>query len=115
MAVCDVNAGGGGTGADAWTRRAIPTTAMLLDPAVRRVDITLPHHLHYAGGEGGAGAGKHVLVEKPMAATRQECRELIEAGRARRARLPSAENTRFVTAYIEAGTWCATARWARRG
>jgi predicted dehydrogenase len=46
--------------------------------------------------------GKHVLVEKPMAASAAECLELIEIAKRGNRVFTVAENTRFVTAYIEA-------------
>lgn len=49
-----------------------------------RVDavlLVLPHHLHYPVTMDCLAAGKHVLVEKPMANSEQECREMIEAAR----------------------------------
>ncbi len=47
-----------------------------------RVDavlIVLPHHLHHPATLECLAAGKHVLLEKPMANTEQECREIIDA------------------------------------
>lgn len=45
------------------------------------VYITLPNGLHKEFTLRAAKAGKHVLVEKPMALTEQDCREMIEACR----------------------------------
>lgn len=36
----------------------------------------LPHHLHHSIGMDCLRAGKHVLMEKPLAITEEECREL---------------------------------------
>ncbi len=44
--------------------------------------LVLPHHLHHEVGMGFLEAGKHVLMEKPLANTPAECRELIEAAQA---------------------------------
>jgi predicted dehydrogenase len=66
------------------------------------VDITLPHHLHYAVARAALEHGKHVLIEKPMAATSAECLELIDLARGKGLTFTVAENTRFVAAYIEA-------------
>jgi len=41
--------------------------------------IVLPHHLHHPVGMALLNAGKHVLMEKPMANSEKECLELIEA------------------------------------
>lgn len=43
--------------------------------------LVLPHHLHYPVTMDCLAHGKHVLVEKPMANTEQECVEMINAAR----------------------------------
>ena len=48
---------------------------------MRHVDavlIVLPHHLHHRATIDCLNAGKHVLVEKPMANSEQECIEMID-------------------------------------
>jgi len=40
--------------------------------------LVLPHHLHHAVAKDCLEAGKHVLVEKPLANTEEECLDLIE-------------------------------------
>lgn len=54
-------------------RNAMP----LIDAAL----IVLPHDLHHQVGMDCLNAGKHVLCEKPLANTEQECLDLIEAAR----------------------------------
>lgn len=49
---------------------------ILNDDAVEAVVIALPVHLHHKMAKQALEAGKHVMVEKPMAATAAECREL---------------------------------------
>ena len=46
--------------------------AMLADPAVDVVSICTPHHLHAEGAIKAARAGKHILVEKPIALTLEQ-------------------------------------------
>lgn len=53
--------------------------ALLNDPRVDAVSITVPTHLHRDYTVAALEAGKHVLVEKPMALTVAECDEMIEA------------------------------------
>jgi myo-inositol 2-dehydrogenase / D-chiro-inositol 1-dehydrogenase len=52
------------------------------DPAVDVVDIVAPNHLHAEIGCAALEAGKDVLLEKPMATTREGCDRLIAAARA---------------------------------
>lgn len=47
--------------------------ALLDDPHVDAVVIATPHHLHEAIAIGAARAGKHILLEKPMAPTVAAC------------------------------------------
>jgi predicted dehydrogenase len=49
---------------------------------VDAVLIVLPHHLHHPVGLECLRAGKHLLLEKPMANSEQECLDLIAAARA---------------------------------
>jgi predicted dehydrogenase len=73
---------------------------LLADPAVQAIDAPLPHHLHYPVVRAALEAGKHVLVEKPMAPTTRECNDLIALAKARGLSLSVAENTPFVAAYL---------------
>ncbi len=52
---------------------------LLADPDVEAVGILLPHHLHAGVTIESLDAGKHVLLEKPMAVTMDECDRMIEA------------------------------------
>lgn len=47
--------------------------AVLADPQVDAVVIATPHHLHAEIAIAAARAGKHILLEKPMAPTVAEC------------------------------------------
>jgi len=57
------------------------------DPRVDAVYIASPHELHVAHASAAARAGKHVLVEKPMALTLADCDAMIDAARAAAVRL----------------------------
>lgn len=48
-------------------------------PEVEAVVISTPHALHAPQGIRAAAAGKHVIVEKPIATTTADARELIDA------------------------------------
>ena len=51
------------------------------DPEVEAVYIASPHELHAEHARIAAKAGKHLLVEKPMAISLQDCRAMIGAAR----------------------------------
>lgn len=55
--------------------------ALCADPAVEVVYVATPHELHAAHAVLAARHGKHVLVEKPMALTVEECRSMVDAAR----------------------------------
>jgi predicted dehydrogenase len=57
---------------------------LLADPDIDAVYNPLPNHLHVPWSERAAAAGKHVLVEKPMARDAAEARRLIAARDAHR-------------------------------
>ena len=46
---------------------------------VAAVFVTTPHHLHAEHALAAAGAGKHVMIEKPMACTVADCDAIVEA------------------------------------
>jgi predicted dehydrogenase len=48
---------------------------------VDAVLLSLPHHLHYPIGMDFLRAGKHVLMEKPLANKEEECLELIDTAK----------------------------------
>jgi predicted dehydrogenase len=56
-------------------------TALLRDPEVRIVSICTPHWQHAEQAIAAAEAGKHVLIEKPIALTLDELRALRDAVR----------------------------------
>src|SRR6516164_3518922 len=55
--------------------------ALLRSAEVDAVYIALPNHMHAGYAVRAARAGKHVLVEKPLAATEQEALAMIAAAR----------------------------------
>lgn len=54
---------------------------LLARPDIEAVDVVLPSHLHHEVGCAVLQAGKHLLMEKPMALTIDECRELVDLAR----------------------------------
>jgi phthalate 4,5-cis-dihydrodiol dehydrogenase len=56
--------------------------ALCADPQVDVVYVATPHQFHAEHARLAARAGKHLLVEKPMAISIGECEAMIEAARA---------------------------------
>ena len=52
---------------------------LLANPRVEAVHVCTPHSLHADQVVAAAAAGKHVLVEKPMALTLADCDRMIDA------------------------------------
>src|SRR5690348_5801309 len=75
------------------------------DRALEQVDavyLALPNHLHREFAVRAARAGVHVLCEKPMAVTEQECREMIQAADQARIKLMIAYRLHFEAGNLEA-------------
>jgi predicted dehydrogenase len=72
----------------------------LADPEIEAVDICLPTYLHAAAAIEALQAGKHVLVEKPMALDGESAQAMIDAAREHRRVLMVAQVLRFFPAYL---------------
>lgn len=68
---------------------------LLRDAEIDAVYIATPPHLHLPQTLAAAAAGKHVLVEKPMAVSAAECRSMVAACRAAGVKLGVAYYRRF--------------------
>src|SRR5688500_7685263 len=63
-------------------RRTYPSVEALCgDAEMDAVYVATPHEFHAENAITAARNGKHVLVEKPMALTLEECHAMIEAAR----------------------------------
>ena len=75
--------------AEAFARRVpgVPVTddlgAVLRDPAIDAVIVATPPRTHHPIVKAALDAGKHVLVEKPLATTAADARELVDLADAR--------------------------------
>ena len=76
--------------------------ALLADPCIDAIYIATPHQHHAAHACMAAGAGKHVLVEKPMALTLAECDAMIVACHSAGVHLIVGHCHSFDTPYLEA-------------
>ncbi|MFZ5832221.1 MAG: Gfo/Idh/MocA family protein [Planctomycetota bacterium] len=88
----------------AAARAAHPQAAVVGDyrellerPDVDVVDVVLPSHLHHEVGMAALRAGKHLLMEKPMALSVPECHDLCEAARAAGLQLAVGHEFRYST------------------
>jgi predicted dehydrogenase len=84
----------------------------LQSDGVDAVFIALPNHLHHPYTVRAARAGKHVLCEKPMAVTEDECLEMIEEAERNKVQLMVAYRLHFERANLKA---VQTARAGRLG
>lgn len=75
---------------------------LIADPAVEAVDLCTPTHLHAPLAVEALRAGKHVLVEKPMALTTEDCQAMIAAAKQAGRVLMVAQVLRFFPEYAAA-------------
>ena len=86
----------GGTGAFGDYATAVA------DSQVQAVYVCTPHHLHREHVALAVEAGKHVLVEKPIAGTMANAEEIVRLSDGSGVNVMVAENYRFVPAVSEA-------------
>ena len=72
---------------------------ILRDAEIGAVSLCVPHDLHAPMALQAANAGKHILVEKPLAANLEEADEMIAAAEKANVILMVAENVRFSPIY----------------
>lgn len=75
---------------------------LLTDPKVKAVHVCLPHHLHHVVCVAAAAAGRHILVEKPMAMSVAEAQGMLAAADRAGVTLMVGQVLRFRTAHIKA-------------
>jgi myo-inositol 2-dehydrogenase / D-chiro-inositol 1-dehydrogenase len=75
---------------------------LLADPGIEMVTIAAPNVVHCEITVACADAGKHVVVEKPMAMTVAECDQMIAACRRAGVHLFYAEELFFTPKYVKA-------------
>ena len=72
--------------------------SLIESPDIEAVIISTPPHFHEPLAVAAAKAGKHALVEKPMAATPEACERMIEAARVAGTFLSVGYNQRYFPA-----------------
>ena len=87
--------------------------ALCQDAQVEVVYIATPHQLHLRHVTAAAANGKHVLVEKPMALTLEECRAMVAAARAAGVHLIVGHSHSFDAPYLRARDIIASGAYGR--
>jgi UDP-N-acetyl-2-amino-2-deoxyglucuronate dehydrogenase len=72
------------------------------DPEIDIVDLILPHQFHHEAAMLALNAGKHLIMEKPIANSYREGMEICEKADKAGVHFMVAENTRFVKGYMAA-------------
>lgn len=75
---------------------------MLKDPEIDAVSVCTANNVHAQVSIQAMNAGKHVLCEKPMARTVEECEEMLRAARENKCLLMIGQNQRFNTGHVRA-------------
>lgn len=104
VTVCDADPETAKRRAAMWHTRKWTTDVaeVLADPEIDMVEINTPHHLHHPLVLAAAKAGKHIQLQKPMAVSLRECREMIAATRAAKVKFKVIENFVFYPPYVKA-------------
>ena len=72
---------------------------VLNDPEIDVVSLALPHHLHKEFALAAAKAGKHIMLDKPLARTVEEGEAIVRAAEAAQVQLMVAFNFRYTPLY----------------
>ena len=75
---------------------------MLSDPEVEAVSVCTSNNTHAEVSIQAMRAGKHVLCEKPMARTVEECEEMLRVAKEMNCFLMIGQNQRFNTGHVRA-------------
>ena len=75
---------------------------LIKDPEIEAVHVCTPNHLHAPVSMAAIEAGKHVLCEKPLARTVEECRAMQDAADASGRLLATGFNYRFYPSVLKA-------------
>lgn len=87
--------------------------ALCADPNVTAVYIASPHQFHVDHVKRAAAHGKHVMVEKPMALSPEDCREMIAAARQANIKLLVGHSHSFDLPYLRARAMIGSGAYGR--
>jgi predicted dehydrogenase len=102
-AVCDQAAERAHNAASNLGAHAFTSWERLLQEPLDMVVVNLPHHLHAEVAIAALRAGRHVLVEKPLANSVAEARQMLRAAREAGRHLLVAETAAFDSGALETG------------
>ena len=91
-----------------FARATTDEDAVFDDSDINAVLLATPHRLHAGQAVRALNGGKHVFVEKPLALTREELREVVAAGRSSPAFFQVGFNRRFAPLSLAAKAHLAT-------
>lgn len=104
--------------------RVLTDDGLLDDPDVAAILVCTPNHLHEVQAVAALEAGKHVLVERPLALTSAGCRRVLEAAEAADRHVMVGMNHRYrpdvaaLRAFVEGGElgaiYAARVAWMNR-
>ena len=99
----DLNAGRARTLAEKYGAKAYESAdALYADPAIDAVSVCSSNDTHASLALAALRAGKHVLLEKPMAMNEADCEELVETAKACGRLLMIDQNQRLAAAHVKA-------------
>ena len=99
----DINAGRAESLAEKYKGKAYPSwESMLADPEITAVSVCAANHVHGEITVAALKAGKHVLCEKPMAVSLEECEVMVKAAEESGKYLMIGQNQRLASAHEKA-------------
>ncbi|MGY6276092.1 NAD-dependent epimerase/dehydratase family protein [Methylomonas sp. MgM2] len=100
VAICDLSKVRAEKAANAYgIPQVFSSLEDMLNSDLDAVHVLLPPNAHFATARQILEAGRHVLLEKPMALTADECRELVELAERKQLKLGVNHNFLFFPAY----------------
>ena len=101
VAVCDTDhARARSFGIEFGARPIFDLAEVVADPSIDVVDLILPHKIHEQAALAVLDAGKHLLMEKPVAGSYAESARILGRAEELGVHFMVAENTRYAPAYL---------------
>lgn len=78
---------------------------------IQAIDICVPEEYHLSAAVEAAKIGKHIMIEKPLAKTYEECEKIIAACQENNVRLMVAHTCRSIPAYRKVRNQCQAGKY----